>query len=47
VNEGAGSTASDVVLVVTFNVPLNVLAGYELVEGSEPYREWCIPAEVL
>jgi hypothetical protein len=42
-----GITDDTAVLAVTFDVPLDRLAFYELVEDDKPYREWCIPASVI
>ena len=44
VNEGVHG---DTVLVVTLSVSLSDLADYELIEEGKPYREWCIPAELV
>ena len=43
INEGA--TGEDLIEVT---LPEKVdLSGYELVEDGKPYREWCVPAELL
>lgn len=43
INDGA---KGDQVLEVTFPGEVD-LAPYELVEECKPYREWCVPAELL
>jgi hypothetical protein len=43
-NEGAGG---DYLLEVTLPDDCCDLSYYELVEEGKPYREWCIPAEIL
>jgi hypothetical protein len=43
-NEGAGG---DHVLEVTLPDDCCDLSYYELVEEGKPYREWCIPAEII
>jgi hypothetical protein len=44
VNEG---TAGDTVLAVELHAPLEDLADCELIEEGKPYREWCVPAEIV
>lgn len=41
--EGA---AGDALLEVTLREGID-LAGFELVEDTKPYREWCVPAALL
>ncbi len=41
VNEGA---VGDKVLAVNLSIPL---AEYEIVEEGKPYREWCVPADLI
>jgi hypothetical protein len=43
-NEGAGG---DKLLEVTLPEDCCDFSYYELVEDGKPYREWCIPAEVI
>ena len=46
-NEGAGPEEDAVVLAIEITAPLQDLADFELVEEGKPYREWCIPAELI
>jgi hypothetical protein len=43
-NEGAWG---DTPLAVWFHLPLSELGDFELIEEGKPYREWCIPAELI
>jgi hypothetical protein len=43
INEGAAGEA-----LLSIELPDTVdLAAYELVEAMKPYREWCVPAELI
>jgi hypothetical protein len=35
------------VLAVTFDLLPSALADFELIEEGKPYREWCVPAEII
>ncbi len=41
INEGA---AGDQVLVVDLPIPIDE---YEIIEDAQPYREWCVPANLI
>jgi hypothetical protein len=41
-NEG---TKGDI--TITVNIPLALIADYELIEEGKPYREWYVPAEIV
>jgi hypothetical protein len=46
-NEIGRPKADPMVLSVAFDVPIEELAFWEIVEDGKPYREWCIPAAEL
>jgi hypothetical protein len=41
-NEGAKGR-----VVLTVKIPMDIITDYELIEDGKPYREWCIPAEIV
>ena len=43
-NEGA---KGDVLLEVQMDLQETDLADFELIEDGKPYREWCLPAELV
>jgi hypothetical protein len=45
--EDEGKITDPIVLAVTFDLLPSELADFELVEEGKPYREWCIPAELI
>ena len=45
--EGAGPLGEGAILKVTMTTTLKDLQRYELREESKPFREWCIPSEIL
>jgi hypothetical protein len=45
--EDEGEITDPIVLAVTFDLLPSALADFELIEEGKPYREWCVPAEII
>jgi hypothetical protein len=43
VNDGAERFRT----VLNVKIPVNLIADYEVIEDGKPYREWCVPAEIV